>query len=170
MGKSSRHTNFIKQNWFNIATLLVSVAALVYAYESNRTAEEANRIMLAANQISINSSSSRIDLICYDSQQDLKAWVCPPVTGQSSSFVEASNVFTFVNRGGKAASLIEAAINACKETITSLSKEKLLMKSPAKRDTIKIIMAIVILTLVIWLIMEVWHRKPKQLKNKKKRK
>jgi hypothetical protein len=57
----------------------------------------------------------------------------------------------------KASSLIEAAINACKETITALSEPWWERLVPEKRDVIKLLMGIVILTLVIWLLMEFWH-------------
>ncbi len=58
----------------------------------------------------------------------------------------------------KAKALVESAINACKETITAINRE-LPRPAPKKMDIVKIVMAVILLTLIIWLLMELWIRR-----------
>ncbi|MBS3135613.1 hypothetical protein J4401_01515, partial [Candidatus Woesearchaeota archaeon] len=54
----------------------------------------------------------------------------------------------------KAAGYVDGAINACRDTITSLKGE---LRSPIKIDYVKIIMGILLACSLIWLSMELWH-------------
>jgi len=62
----------------------------------------------------------------------------------------------------KASSLLEAAVNACKEAVTSLNLPSIEQKSPPKLDMTKWIMVALILTLISWLGMELWHRRARR--------
>jgi len=69
----------------------------------------------------------------------------------------------------KAAGYVDAAINACRDTITSLKGE---LRSPKSIDYVKIVMGIMLTCSLIWLSMELWHhrsiRRGKLSKNSEK--
>ncbi|MBS3136704.1 hypothetical protein J4401_07160, partial [Candidatus Woesearchaeota archaeon] len=65
----------------------------------------------------------------------------------------------------KAAGYVDAAINACRDTITSLNKTLL---TPAKVDYLKLIMLLTIVVLAVWLAMEFWQKRQKKSKIRKK--
>jgi parallel beta-helix repeat protein len=68
-----------------------------------------------------------------------------------------------------AAAYIEAAINACKETITSVNKPRLPeLLSPKNINLLAIILGVLILTMGVWFGMEAWHRKHRLLHEKHK--
>ncbi|MBS3135542.1 hypothetical protein J4401_01120, partial [Candidatus Woesearchaeota archaeon] len=62
----------------------------------------------------------------------------------------------------KAAGYVDGAINACRDTITSLKGSSLLSKE--KGSMFVSILVLIIAILAIWLGMEMWQKMPKKRK------
>jgi hypothetical protein len=92
--------NFLAKNWFNVATLTIAICALI--------------ISLAGNAITLSANTPRVEIIGnYISYGIISVTGCyeQNVTSHYQINRRASEILTFVNRGGRAVSLIKASFS-----------------------------------------------------------